>query len=177
VTKFILSFNFIIANLVASKFIFDHPADYSEAILGKRRQDYMAWLQEPNTWGGAIELAIFAEYFETEILSIDILSLRMDRFGILVRSLQFTHFQHTCNLGENFRFSKRVFLLFNGVHYDVLVRKIAMPHLIQTVFSTADDEALAEALSIAESLFSVRISLSTLFMLVLFFIEWSICQN
>lgn len=66
--------------VVASKYIYEHP-EYDEAILGKPREEYIAWLMESNTWGGAIELAIFSEYFQTEIVSIDITSLRMDRFG------------------------------------------------------------------------------------------------
>lgn len=41
----------------------------------------MSAILGPNTWGGAIELSIFATQAKTEICSIDVQTGRIDRFG------------------------------------------------------------------------------------------------
>lgn len=43
--------------------------------------DYIATILKPSSWGGAIELSIFAKHFSTEIWSIDVQTGRVDRFG------------------------------------------------------------------------------------------------
>lgn len=52
--------------------IVENPLEYNEAILGKIPQDYCNWISKPNSWGGAIELAIFSDYFKTVIVSVDV---------------------------------------------------------------------------------------------------------
>lgn len=42
---------------------------------------YIQWIQKPNSWGGAIELAILSSYFQVEIDSIDVQTGRIDKFG------------------------------------------------------------------------------------------------
>lgn len=44
-------------------------------------RDYTRTITGKNSWGGAIELAIFATYFQTEIVSIDVETLRPYHFG------------------------------------------------------------------------------------------------
>ena len=44
------------------------------------REQYVATILKPSTWGGAIELGILAKHFETEIASVDIETGRIDRF-------------------------------------------------------------------------------------------------
>lgn len=76
---------------------------YNFAYLGKSNDDYIEYILKPDTWGGAIELQILSEYFKTEIASIDIKTLRIDCYG------------------ETNNFTKRVYILYNGIHYDPLV--------------------------------------------------------
>lgn len=75
---------------------------YDEAILGKPREEYCAWIQEENAWGGAIELSILANYFGVEIAVVDTINAIINNFG------------------EDQKFPHRVFLLFDGIHYDPL---------------------------------------------------------
>ena len=36
------------------------PEEYTEAFLGKPNAEYCAWILNPQSWGGAIELSILA---------------------------------------------------------------------------------------------------------------------
>lgn len=76
---------------------------YSDAILGKKRQQYIDWILKPTSWGGAIELQILAEYFGVAIWSLDISGARIDKF----------------NPGqENY-----IVLIYSGIHYDSVALK------------------------------------------------------
>lgn len=67
---------------VVSNAIRHDALTYNEAILGRDPELYCQWIMQPNSWGGAIELAIFSDYFQVEIDSIDVATLRVDRFGM-----------------------------------------------------------------------------------------------
>ncbi|TPX66553.1 hypothetical protein SpCBS45565_g04363 [Spizellomyces sp. 'palustris'] len=81
--------------------IINDPINYNEAILGRNPVAYREWILQPNSWGGAIELAIFSDHFQVEIDSIDVATLRIDRFG-------------------EGKYSRRVLILFSGIHYDAV---------------------------------------------------------
>ncbi|KAI8970201.1 hypothetical protein BDF20DRAFT_111541 [Mycotypha africana] len=86
--------------VVASAILSD-PITYNDVTLGQPREKYMEWIQRKNSWGGAIELAIFSNYFQVEIDSIDVQTGRIDKFG------------------EGL-YSERVLIVYNGIHYDAL---------------------------------------------------------
>ncbi|KAH9803660.1 OVARIAN TUMOR DOMAIN-containing deubiquitinating enzyme 2 [Citrus sinensis] len=54
---------------------------HSEAFIGKSNQDYCSWIQDPEKWGGAIELSILADYYGSEIAAYDIQTTRCDLYG------------------------------------------------------------------------------------------------
>lgn len=87
----------IIAQEVAA-----NPQEYNDAVLGKSNADYCAWIQKPDSWGGAIEVAILSSYYGIEIDVVDIQNAIINRFG------------------EDKNYGLRVFLLFDGIHYDPL---------------------------------------------------------
>lgn len=67
----------------------EHPDEYSDAILGMPRDQYMATIQKESSWGGSIELAIISKAYQCEVDAIDIQSsVRM--FSTLV-SMRQTH--------------------------------------------------------------------------------------
>lgn len=68
------------------------------------RDDYIRTILSPNSWGGAIELAILAAHYRTEIASIDVETGRVDRFG------------DADGAGEG-----RALLVYSGIHYDAAV--------------------------------------------------------
>eukprot|EP00871_Galdieria_phlegrea_P001178 jgi/Galph1/2060/GphlegSOOS_G732.1 len=113
-----------------------NPQVYNTAFLDRPNDEYCRWILQPETWGGAIELSILAIYFRTEITVFDIQTLRMDRYG------------------ETEGYEDRVFLLYDGIHYDPIAQA-AYPEAPReydiTVFKVSDEEALCYARSLAES--------------------------
>jgi ubiquitin thioesterase OTU1 len=77
-----------------------NPTEYTAAILGKKPDEYCTWIQNEDSWGGAIELKILSEYFNIEICSIDVQTLNMFQF----------------NEGA----PTRCIVVYSGIHYDVL---------------------------------------------------------
>ncbi|GFU11160.1 ubiquitin thioesterase OTU1 [Nephila pilipes] len=114
----------IVANVIKN-----NPVKYNEGFLEKPNKAYSAWIRDPNNWGGAIELSILSEHFEIEIVVIDILNLTVHRFG------------------ETDDYPERIFLIYNGFHYDPLVLKHETS--IQTIFATADQESMNMAVDFA----------------------------
>ncbi|KAJ3416929.1 Mitochondrial carrier protein ymc2 [Chytridiales sp. JEL 0842] len=123
---------------VIANAILQNPFDYNEAILGKSIESYTSWIQKPNSWGGAIELAIFADHYKTEICSIDVANLRADRFG------------------EGKGYERRVVVMYTGIHYDAVVvtpAEGAPQEFDVTSFDVADgDEVLDAAVRLASVL-------------------------
>lgn len=87
----------IIAHAVASD-----QDEYSEAILGRPNSEYCDWILRSDSWGGAIELSILSKFYGMEIAVVDSINAIINRFG------------------EDQHYAHRVFLLFNGIHYDPL---------------------------------------------------------
>ncbi|KAM9321024.1 ubiquitin thioesterase OTU1 [Gastrophryne carolinensis] len=118
----------LIANLVSSD-----PTSYSEAVLGKSNAEYCSWIRKNDTWGGAIEVAILSKFYQCEICVVDTQTVRIDRFG------------------EDAGYSRRVFLIYDGIHYDPLQRQFLEPDMPpMTIFPISDDDALLQALELAD---------------------------
>lgn len=75
---------------------------YSEAILGKPVPEYCSWIKENTSWGGAIELSVLANHYGIEIAVVDTMNGIINRFG------------------EDQKYPVRVYLMFDGIHYDPL---------------------------------------------------------
>ncbi|KAG0035642.1 hypothetical protein BGZ81_003654 [Podila clonocystis] len=43
-----------------------NPDEYPDVVLGRPRKDYCDWIRKENSWGGAIELAIFSEHYKID---------------------------------------------------------------------------------------------------------------
>lgn len=118
----------IIAQIVAG-----NPNLYNPGFLEKSNSEYCSWISDNKSWGGAIEVSILANYFETEIDVIDSQTGRINRFG------------------EDKQFRQRVFLLYSGVHYDpIVLENFDGTSIIQTKFDVTDEEVLVQALEIGE---------------------------
>lgn len=85
----------IVANAIQAD-----PMEYSDAILGKPRAEYIRWIQTDNAWGGAIELEILAKHFGITILSLDVATLSTYFF----------------NPGQD----KFIIVVYSGIHYDAV---------------------------------------------------------
>ncbi|TPP61020.1 Ubiquitin thioesterase OTU1 [Fasciola gigantica] len=116
----------LIASIVASD-----PESYTEAFLGMANEVYCRLIQEPDRWGGGIEVAILSQLHELEICLVDIQSCRIDRFG------------------EDKRYNQRIMLMYDGIHYDPMAMARPDINRLVTVFSTKNDEVLLEAQDLA----------------------------
>ncbi|KAI4460344.1 hiv-induced protein-7-like protease [Holotrichia oblita] len=88
---------------------------------GKSTEEYCRWIQDDTSWGGAIELSILANYYGVEIAVADTINAIINRFG------------------EDQNFSHRVFLLFDGIHYDPLyLEPFEVGNNIKTIFPSED---------------------------------------
>lgn len=116
----------IIAEMVASD-----SDRFSEAILGQPNSAYCEWILKPDSWGGAIELAVLCQFYGIEIAVIDTPNAIISRFG------------------EDQHYAQRVFLVFDGIHYDPLYLEPLEGGSVQTIFLTSDDHILQEAEQLA----------------------------
>ncbi|KZT68150.1 OTU-domain-containing protein [Daedalea quercina L-15889] len=78
------------------------PETWSDAILGRPREEYISTILKPSTWGGAIELTILASHYSTEIASVDVETGRVDHFT-----------PPPARDSGN-----RCILVYSGIHYD-----------------------------------------------------------
>ena len=117
------------------------PEKYPAVVLDKQPDDYCRWIQTEDAWGGAIELDIFSRHFEIEICSIDVQTLRVDRF----------------NEGR----PNRCILVYSGIHYDVIALSPADPPYDRTyapvefdtkIFDAGDDVILERAVELCQIL-------------------------
>ncbi|KZC12676.1 Ubiquitin thioesterase OTU1, partial [Dufourea novaeangliae] len=123
----------IIANAVDAD-----PEEYSEAFLGRPNPEYCKWILKPESWGGAIELSILSKFYGLEIAVIDSINAIINRFG------------------EDQHYAQRVFLIFDGIHYDPLYLEPLDGGSIQTIFPTEDERILVAAAELAREAKSNR---------------------
>ncbi|TPX62405.1 hypothetical protein PhCBS80983_g00430 [Powellomyces hirtus] len=119
----------ILRRIIADTISKGAQTDYNAAILGRDPKAYCEWILKPASWGGGIELAIFSDHFGIEIDSIDVATLRVDRFG---------EGQH----------AKRVIILYTGIHYDAVAltpSRDAHHDFDQTTFEGANADTVLDA--------------------------------
>ncbi|KAM7196320.1 ubiquitin thioesterase OTU1 [Rhypophila sp. PSN 637] len=136
-------------------YINEHPEQYNKAILGDEPWKYRARMLEMDTWGGAIELSILSDIYKVEICSIDVKTLRVDRFG------------------ENME--NRVIILYSGIHYDRIAFAMDLSYPVEadeTRWRTDDDEVLEKARQLAKRLQSMHYYTDT----TDFVIKCEVCQ-
>ncbi|KAL9120480.1 MAG: hypothetical protein Q9187_002966 [Circinaria calcarea] len=126
---------------VIAQHIQAHPEEYPAVVLEKDPDDYCRWIQSENSWGGAIELDILSKHFDIEICSIDVQTLRVDRW----------------NEGK----PKRCILVYSGIHYDVIALSAsdppyttayAPPEFDEKIFDAVDQAVLETAVELCRVL-------------------------
>ncbi|KAG2206943.1 hypothetical protein INT47_008412 [Mucor saturninus] len=123
-------------SIVVVEGIKSDPITYSDATLGQPRDKYMDWIQKPNAWGGAIELAILSSHFGIEIDSIDVQTGRVDKFG-------------------EGKYDERVLIVYSGIHYDALALAPTSDSPMdfdQTRFSVTDEYILKSSSELVNGL-------------------------
>lgn len=114
---------------------------YPEVVLDQKPDDYCRWIQTQDAWGGSIELDILSKHFEVEICSIDVQTLRVDKYNEGVPT--------------------RCILVYSGIHYDTIAlspsdppheQAYAPPEFDTKVFDTLDDVVLQAAVELCNVL-------------------------
>lgn len=87
---------------VVVNYIKNDVETYNEVILGRPVQEYCDWILKKDSWGGAIELGILADYLQVNIHCLDIETNNFITF-------------------DQEKATKFIILVYSGVHYDLLV--------------------------------------------------------
>ncbi|KAI3879626.1 hypothetical protein MKX03_029354 [Papaver bracteatum] len=110
------------------------PTKYIKAFLKVPTEKYCSWIQNSNTWGGAIELSILSEYYQKEIAAYHTDNVRCYVYG------------------EDQKCTERVLLIYDGRHYDVLAISPAYgvsEEFDQTVFPVQEDRSIGRVHELA----------------------------
>ncbi|ODV77415.1 uncharacterized protein CANTADRAFT_56033 [Suhomyces tanzawaensis NRRL Y-17324] len=86
---------------VVANHIRGHPETYTEVILGQEPGKYCDWIIKKDSWGGAIELEILAEWFNIRIECLDIELCQFILFG-----------------KDQSSAPSYIVLIYSGIHYD-----------------------------------------------------------
>ncbi|KAM0194871.1 hypothetical protein ACHAPA_009046 [Fusarium lateritium] len=122
-------------------FIVQHPEDYSEAVLGSSPSQYCRSIQDPDRWGGGIELSILSSIFNIQICTFDVQA------------------KNLINFGEDKQ--DRCILVYSGIHYDRVAFSLSdfphdsptfPPELDRSVWPTDDDEILEQTQKLVKKL-------------------------
>ncbi|CDW86261.1 ubiquitin thioesterase otu1 [Stylonychia lemnae] len=123
---------------VIAKIVRSDPINFNEAILGKSPEEYAQFISGQNSWGGAIELMIFADQLECEIVAVDIINIRYDIFGQVYIMIYVS--RTSSKIRSNFTD------LFEQISENTEIR----------VFSPSDEQTLQESLKLAKLLNSKK---------------------
>lgn len=61
-----------------AEYIVEHPDVYTEAVLGSKPTQYCRSIQDPDRWGGGIELSILSTIFNIQISTFDVQVCTLD---------------------------------------------------------------------------------------------------
>jgi len=112
------------------------PNTFSKAVLdNKDPNSYCRWIRSQDSWGGQVELVILSQHFGVEICSIDVQTLRVDRY----------------NEGAN----TRCFVVYSGIHYDTIA--LSLPGMppeedVKQFEAPIKDEVLPKAIDLCKKL-------------------------
>ena len=126
----------VVANVVEED-LEGYPAE----VLGRSNEDYAKWARMDSSWGGDVELSILAKYYGVCVAAVSIKDARIDFFG------------------QEAGYQKVIYVLYDGIHYDVLVKNISESSSESsdlTVFDLEDLETRSQAVSYAAALKSQR---------------------
>ncbi|KAL8915578.1 MAG: hypothetical protein Q9171_000143 [Xanthocarpia ochracea] len=114
---------------IIASYIQQHKEEYSEVVLEQPPDDYCRWIQTEDAWGGAIELNVLSRQFDIEICSVDVQTLRVDRF--------------------NEGMSKRCILVYSGIHYDTIALSRSDPYSMGGYAQPEDDVKIFDPSDVA----------------------------
>lgn len=123
------SFNPIYYRTLVAEAIKKDPNTFTSDYLDMDPVEYVRWIQNPEKWGGEIEISILSDALGVEISVADIRSSTILTYG------------------EGKGFQQRVYLLYDGIHYDAIVqeKKVGAQAPVETCTFTPDNQAVYAA--------------------------------
>ena len=117
----------------AAAIMLSNPEKFSREELGKDPQAYVEWLTSgPHAWGGIPELKALSDLYGVE-------------FGVVViQDIEVLLFGHNKGLAE------RIYVLFDGTHYNLCVHKPSHNAIPTRRFSPTDERAYQGMLELAK---------------------------
>jgi len=112
------------------------PGTYDMLTLAESEKpslEYCDWIAKDDSWGGFLELSILSEYFQVQIVAVDIVSIRMERFP-----------------HDDKAYPSRIFVFFDGIHYDAFKKGE------ESIFSASNEVVMSEAMAVAVDLNSKK---------------------
>ena len=113
---------------MVAEIVLAHPDKYTAGFLGSSPPSYAQWIQQKDSWGGAIEIDLLCNVFQMEIAVLDMTSKKPQVFG------------------QGNGFTTRGFVVYTGNHYDGGGIGNSMGGgALQRVFSSRDERPMALA--------------------------------
>uniref|UniRef100_A0A1B0GH65 Ubiquitin thioesterase OTU n=2 Tax=Lutzomyia longipalpis TaxID=7200 RepID=A0A1B0GH65_LUTLO len=122
----------ILMRQIIAEHVAADPESFSEAFLGRPNREYCAWILRDDSWGGAIEVSILSSFYGLEIDVVDITNAIINRFG------------------EDKNYGQRIFLLFDGIHYDPLYLESLTGGSPRTIFPIEAESIYLQAEQLAK---------------------------
>ena len=134
----------IYRSYIAEEVVANKSGLYSEAFLGKSAEAYAEWVQNPEHWGGEIEMHILSQFLDITICAVDV------QTGVVYKYSPPVVATATTPAGAK----ETIFLIYDGIHYDAMVRRKSDGlEGLQTSFSEKEEsQALAECETAAKRL-------------------------
>jgi ubiquitin thioesterase OTU1 len=151
--KVVVELRSIIAQAIRS-----NPELYTKVVLEQEPENYCAWIQTQDAWGGAIELGILAQHFEVEICSIDV-QVHLSSFSTIGAKLTISQSGRVDKYNEGAL--TRCILVYSGIHYDTIACSPSdYPHNIASnppefdtrMWDSDDSEILEKAKALCKKL-------------------------
>lgn len=95
---------------------------FDESLLDLPLEEYINEIANPLKWGGGIELKIFSDILKIQISVVDVQTNRIDLFG------------------QDKDYTSRIYVLYNGIHYDPLVLNFEETSDAETDITIFDSE-------------------------------------
>lgn len=115
-----------------AEYVHHHPEVFNAALLGMAPDAYVNWLLRTDSWGGELELLVLSKLYNTEVIAIDLQSLRLEHMG----------------KGEGY--ATMVFMVYTGTHYDAVAATQAAgasQRDDQVMFNSSDKRSLDQAVN------------------------------
>ena len=117
--------------IVSHEILTDQTGTYSEAFLGKKPHEYAEWVQDPDKWGGEIEMSILSKRLHIQICAVDI------QTGTVYKYSPEGPHEHSS-----------IYLMYDGIHYDAVVCRMPAAKTgenhFKTIFHPESNSAVEE---------------------------------